>query len=77
MLSLPIDKGSELTFQHKPGVGLEIFMNGPRGFTPVFRSSDQDFSMKLFSVWLGKAHPDANNRESLLRLIEDLWRNAH
>ncbi len=77
LLALPINKGSELQFQHTPGEGLTILMKGPRGLAPIFKSSDQNFSMKIFSIWLGQAHPDANNRASLERLIANLWQNAH
>lgn len=71
LLSLPIGNGSQLRFQHVPGTGLQIYMSGRL----VFRSADQNFSMKIFSIWLGRAHPDANNRENLELLIENLWRN--
>lgn len=76
LLMLPINNGSELNFKYTPETGLEIQMKGPRGFLTVFKSSDQKFAMSIFAIWLGKAHPDANNRGSLERLIEDLWRNA-
>lgn len=73
LLGLPIGNGSQLRFQHVPGTGLQIYMSGRL----VFRSSDQNFSMKICSIWLGRAHPDANNRENLELLIENLWRNKH
>jgi len=76
LLSLPIKNGTKLKFNHSPSSGLEIQMKGPNGYVPVFRSSNQVFSMKIFAIWLGKAHEDANNKESLERLIEDLWKNA-
>jgi hypothetical protein len=76
LLALPINAGSELQFQHIPGTGLQISMKGPRGFALIFRSADANFSMKIFSIWLGRAHPNANNRENLEQLIKDLWSNA-
>lgn len=76
MLSLPIGKGTELKFNHSPNSALQIQMKGPRGFVTVFQSSDQNFSMDILSIWLGNAHPDANNRDSLVRLTEGLWKNA-
>jgi hypothetical protein len=76
LLSLPIKNGTELRFNHSPESGLQILMNSARGLVTVFQSEDQNFSMNILSIWLGQAHPDANNRESLVRLIEALWKNA-
>lgn len=76
LLSLPIKNGSELRFNHVPGSGLQILMNGARGLVLVFESKDEDFSQDIMAIWLGQAHPDANNRDSLVNLIEALWANA-
>lgn len=76
LLSLPINKGSELHFNHIPGLGLQIQMKGGRGLVKVFESRDQAFSIAIMKVWLGRAHPSANNRDSLERLIENLWKYA-
>lgn len=73
LLQLPINPGTQLQFVHVPGEGLRILMNGKL----VLRSADSNFSMKVFSIWLGKASANANNRGSLEQLIENLWKNAN
>lgn len=76
LLALPIKSGSRLQFNHIPGEGLRILMKKGSLEKEVFASADSNFSLKIFSIWLGKAHPKANNLESLEKLISDLWKNA-
>lgn len=74
---LKINAGSELQFKHNPTERLQLSMKGPSGYKVVFKSADANFSMKVFSIWLGKASSNANNPENLEQLIANLWKNAN
>ena len=54
--------GQKLTFTHKPGVGIEVDVNGAVKGT----IDGDDFAKAFLSIWLGTKPPNSGIKEGLL-----------
>ncbi|HPM42274.1 MAG TPA: chalcone isomerase family protein [Candidatus Omnitrophota bacterium] len=54
--------GQELVFTHKPGIGIEVSIDG----AAMGIVEGDDFSRAFFSIWLGSNPPDQNLKNGIL-----------
>jgi hypothetical protein len=57
-----LKRGQELTFTYKPGVGLEVEVNG----TVPCTVEGEDFATAFFAIWLGARPPNWSLKAGLL-----------
>jgi hypothetical protein len=57
-----LKRGQELTFTYKPGVGLEVEVNG----TVQGTVAGEDFATAFFAIWLGARPPNRSLKAGLL-----------
>lgn len=61
-LMTDIKTGERLRLAHKPGAGVQVYVNGTLKGT----IKGDDFSRALFSIWLGSSPPNADLKTGLL-----------